>query len=315
MASNNTIVLEGEIGTKYEEYIASGVGKPGHLVMLDSNGKVLKHNVYGGRAARMFATEMALLGKTITDAWAIGDTVPVHRAVPNVDEINARLPAGAAAVVKGDTLISNGDGCLVKATAAGSVVYANTAASAAVTNTTAETAFDKSYTFPANSLKAGDVIKIRFQGIATATNSTDTLAIKLYIGGITGTALISMAATDVADNNVFQGEYTLIVRTVGASGTIVGVGTFKSIPAAEGTMTIKDDILASTTIDTTATQQVAVSATWSVQSTSNSVRLDVLTVEQVRSSGPPGGEVLAIATEAVDNSAGTDEAFLSVMVV
>jgi hypothetical protein len=159
------------------------------------------------------------------------------------------------------------------------VAYANTAASSNVTNTTTETEFDTSYTFAPNSLRAGQLIKIRFQGIAPTTNSTDTLTIKLYIGGKAGTALLSMAATDVADNNVFSGEYVLVVRTDGASGTIVGCGTFKSVPAAEGTATYKDDILASTAIDTTAAQKIAVAATWSAASTSDIVRLDILTVE------------------------------------
>lgn len=159
----------------------------------------------------------------------------------------------------------------------GRLVYAQTAAGTAYSDSTTETALG-SGTIPANSLEVGSVIKVRFQGIATATNSTDTLTIKLYIGGLSGTALISMAATDVADNNVFTGEYELVVRTTGASGTIVGVGTFKSIPAAEGTMTIKDDILASTAIDTTAAQVVAVSGDWSVASSSNSCRLDILNV-------------------------------------
>ncbi len=159
------------------------------------------------------------------------------------------------------------------------MAYSNEAASSAISNTTTETAFDTSYTFPKNSLAAGQVIKIKWQGIVTSTNSTDTLAIKVYIGGITGTLLFTHAATDVANNNVFMGEYELIVRTVGASGTIVGFGRGKSVPAAEGTATYKDDILASTTIDTTAVQRVAVSATWSVASASNSVRLDFLTVE------------------------------------
>jgi hypothetical protein len=102
------------------------------------------------------------------------------------------------------------------------------------------------------------------------------LAVKLYIGGLSGTALISHAATDVANNDVFQGEYELIIRTIGASGTMVGKGTYKSVPAAEGTMTIKDDILASTTVDTTADQKVSVSATWSAASANDSVRLDFL---------------------------------------
>jgi hypothetical protein len=165
------------------------------------------------------------------------------------------------------------------------VAYTNTAASTAVSNTTTETPFDKNYTIPAKTLVPGMRIKIRFQGIATATNGTDTLAVKLTIGSdgatppVGGTALISIPATDVANNDVFTGEYELVIRTGGATGTVVGVGTFKSVPAAEGTMTIKDDILASTTIDTTAAQLIAVTATWSVANAGNSCRLDVLSVE------------------------------------
>ena len=51
-------------------------------------------------------------------------------------------------------------------------------------------------------------------------------------------------------------------------------------PAASGTA-VHDitEILASTTIDTTAAQVVGVAATWSVASASNSCRLDFLRVE------------------------------------
>lgn len=157
--------------------------------------------------------------------------------------------------------------------------YVNTAASTAVTASSTETLFDKYYSIPANKLKASTRVNIRYQGIATATNSTDTLTIKLYIGGLTGTALISHAATDVANDNVFSGEYMLIIRTAGASGTMVGCGTYKSVPAAEGTATYKDEILPSTTIDTTAAQVVGVSATWSTTNAGNSCRLDVLSVD------------------------------------
>lgn len=153
----------------------------------------------------------------------------------------------------------------------------NTAAGTALSNSTTETALAAA-TVRANRLQPGALIQVRFGGIATATNSTDTLTIKLYIGGIGGTALISMAATDVADNNVFTGEYELAVRTIGSTGTIVGQGTFKSIPAAEGTMTIKDDFLASTTLDTTADQDITVAGTWSVASASNSCRIDFFRV-------------------------------------
>jgi hypothetical protein len=100
--------------------------------------------------------------------------------------------------------------------------FSNTAASTAVTNTTAETAFDTSYSIPPNVLQAGDVIRVRFQGIATATNATDTLLIRLRIGGLTGTVVLLGTATDVANNDIFEGEATLVVRTAGAAGTIVG---------------------------------------------------------------------------------------------
>ena len=173
----------------------------------------------------------------------------------------------------GSLLIDHDSGTRIIPYLAGNLSAAGTA----LTDSTTETAL-ASVSIGANRLQVGSLIQIRYQGIATATNSTDTLAVKLYIGGLSGTALISHAATDVADNNVFTGEYELAIRTVGSSGTMVGVGTYKSVPAAEGTATYKDDFLASTTIDTTVAQSVAVSGTWSVASASNSCRLDFLRV-------------------------------------
>lgn len=158
------------------------------------------------------------------------------------------------------------------------LVYANTAASTAITNTTTETAFDSQYTIPANALRAGSKIRVRWQGIATATNGTDTLAIKVYIGGLSGTLLVSAAAVDVANNDLFGGEVEIIVRTAGASGTAYAYGTYKTT-AAEGTYTVKDDFTASFTLDTTATQLVTASATWSVANAGNSCRMDMFIVE------------------------------------
>ena len=162
----------------------------------------------------------------------------------------------------------------------GGVVYRNVAASTAHSNTTTEALFSTQYSIPADTLKAGSVVKIKFQGIATATDSTDTLVIKLYIGGLSGTALLTGTATDVANDNIFAGEFTLIVRTAGASGTFVGYGTHTEVPAASGTA-VHDitEIKASTTIDTTAAQVIGVGADWSVAAAANSCRLDMLIVE------------------------------------
>lgn len=161
----------------------------------------------------------------------------------------------------------------------GGLAYSNTAASTAITgSTTAEQTFDQSYTIPANTLKAGTVVKVRAQGIATTTQANDGVAYKLYIGGTGGTALITAANTDATNSDTFQMECTLICRTAGTTGTFVSTGTYK-VSSAEGTMTVKDDITASTSINTQLNQAMIVTATWNVANATNSCRLDILTVE------------------------------------
>lgn len=160
----------------------------------------------------------------------------------------------------------------------GGVVYRTVAASTALTASSTETAVD-SYTIPANTLKAGTVIKVRFQGIATATNSTDTLTVKLYIGGLAGTAVLTGTATDATNNDIVTGEATFVIRTVGASGTFVAVASGNIVPAATRVAVPVFQITASTTIDTTATQDIAVGYKWSSTSGSNSCRNDIFVVE------------------------------------
>lgn len=161
----------------------------------------------------------------------------------------------------------------------GGVVYRNVARSTVHSDTTTEAAFDTKYNIPANTLKAGTVIKVRFQGIATSTNSTDTLLIKLYIGGITGTAILTGTATNVANDDIFAGEATIIIRTAGASGTLIAHATGNIVPAATRVATSVHQITASTTIDTTAAQEISVGADWSVAHADNDAFLDMMVVE------------------------------------
>lgn len=167
------------------------------------------------------------------------------------------------------------------------VAYANTAASTALSNFTAQRAFDTYYTIPANTLQVGSLIRIRYQGIQTAVNGSDTIQPILTIGATLaattlavtgGTALLTSTATTGAANLIFHGEYELIIRTIGSTGTMVGTGIFKKVPAAEATYAAVDDILASTTIDTTADQIICLGLVYSAASASNSCRLDVMRV-------------------------------------
>jgi hypothetical protein len=160
----------------------------------------------------------------------------------------------------------------------GGLVYGSVAASAAHAASTTETLFDTQYSIPANTLVAGSVIKVRFQGIATATNSTDTLTVKLYIGGLSGTAILTGTATDATNTDIFTGEALIQIRTAGASGTLVAVASGNIVPAATRVAVPVYQITASTTIDTTAAQVIGVGADWSTTG-ANSARLDIMVVE------------------------------------
>jgi hypothetical protein len=161
----------------------------------------------------------------------------------------------------------------------GGVVSCQVAAGTAHTSTTTEAAIG-SYSIPANTLVAGSVIEVQYQGIATATTNTDTLTVKLYIGGLTGTAVLTGTATDVANNAIFAGKATLVIRTIGTAGTFVAYGHHTDVPAVANTATMAvAEIVASTAINTETAQVVAVGADWSTADVNNSCRLDIFIVK------------------------------------
>lgn len=83
---------------------------PGHLVTTNGSGDVIKHATADGKVTPRFALEREEMGKTIDDAYAIGDTVKVG-AFHKGQRVNAIIPSGAN-IAKGASLASNGDGRL-----------------------------------------------------------------------------------------------------------------------------------------------------------------------------------------------------------
>src|SRR4051812_29310787 len=65
----------------------------------------------------------------------------------------------------------------------GMLFYNSVAASTALSNFTAHRAFDTYATIPANALRPGNLIRIKYQGIQTAVNGSDTMQPILTIGG------------------------------------------------------------------------------------------------------------------------------------
>lgn len=284
---------------RYEESRATAIIKPGHLIAIDGDGACAPHTVAGGRCEKAFAIEDALRGRTIDDAYAVGDLIPYIMPQPG-DWVNVLIKAGQN-VSKGDHLVSNGDGCLV-VVRDGNVVFSNAASSAAVTNTTVETAFDVSHSIPANFLKVGDIIRIRAAARATATNSTDTLTLKLKLGT---TVIATTATIDVANGDAGFFDVSFRVRSIGATGSI----------ATAGEATLKTTTTAVTgvhTIDTTAANAVAVTATWSVANAGNSAELTSLEIERTSAAeaGENGGDegyALMVAMDDRDLTAESDD--------
>lgn len=160
----------------------------------------------------------------------------------------------------------------------GGLLYASTAASTAITGATeAETIFDTNYSLPANSCAAGSVFRIRGQGIHTATTGTETHTIALKFGSVT---LALKASVDPANNDIFVFDATVVIRTIGASGTLVA--TSRLARGASDTASPVEQITASTTIDTTAAIVIGVYIDRQTTATdADSARLDILTVEMV----------------------------------
>lgn len=307
MASRGTVVLKGDQHRYHGEAPAyDGNIKPGYLLQLQSDGDVRSHQTRGGKSARWFAKENYLEGKTVSDAYATDDVVLYHKARPG-DVVQAVLKAGEN-VSKGDYAISYGDGTVCKA--ASSFLANSLAASSTVTNTVTETTFSTgTVTIPENTLKAGDMLRVRLHGTVPSTNSTDTLNIKLKIGS---TVIAQTAAFNVTNSDVFLIDASIIFRTIGASGTMVAnaltqIGIINSTAA-------QASALASTSVDTTGDLTMTVTATWSVAHADNQCALQSLVVEHVKSGTGTGNidgvDILGHFTEALDLSAEEDNDFI-----
>lgn len=310
--ATRTIVRKGDLHKWHEEFTTSGIFKPGHLLMRDSSGYAKVHDTPGGQAERLFAKELGIIGATVDDAAASGQSLyPCHYAQRG-DIINARVAANAIAIVKGDKLTSAGDGTLRKALVTGDKLYSSVADSTAITNTSTATAFDVSYTLPAKFLVAGDVINIKGHVLVTAQTSTDAITIKVLIGS---TEVLISGAPDAGTNDIIYFEVNVTIRTVGTAGTYVASGfTFAGTPSAAASAADipSADNLLETAINTNTTNAITVQQSWSANNTPYSCLLKQLIVTMSRS---VQDQVIAFAEDALDNSAVSAEAFIGARIL
>lgn len=109
----NTIKIKSYVDVQ-EEYIADAAIKPGHLIKLDSDGKVTVFATAKGMVLPMFALEDEHRGKTITDAYAQGDRVQCW--IPSRGDVVYAILDKGQNVGIGDMLEPHDDGSLQKLT-------------------------------------------------------------------------------------------------------------------------------------------------------------------------------------------------------
>lgn len=159
------------------------------------------------------------------------------------------------------------------------LLYTLLAAGTALTNSTTETVLG-SYEIPANGLQAGKVYTLSGAVVATATNSTDTLRIRVRVGPttLTGTVVADSGAVDVANGDVVAWSLTATVRNTGSTSVVI-VSGWCTAPGAEGTATARV-AFESLSIDSAVAQKIEATGVWSVANAGNSCRCDHFTVAE-----------------------------------
>jgi hypothetical protein len=160
------------------------------------------------------------------------------------------------------------------------LLSAITADGATHTNSTDEAVL-ASYSFPANSWQAGKVYKFDAAVECPSTHASDTLTLRVRIGGttLTGTAMFTSNATDVADGDIAVISGTLVVRDADSSSTVAYMIAGSDSDAASEVMGAHAGTVAS--LDATAPILLEVTGDWSAANAANQVNALAFNVYEI----------------------------------
>lgn len=156
----------------------------------------------------------------------------------------------------------------------------------AIANTTTETIIFPNVTIPANYLEDGRVLRVHAAG-KLSTTGTPTITFALRWGGVSGTILATTEAITMGSgvtNVNWELDLTIQVRTNGATGTLLAMGSVK-IHTATGTVAQNIfgvsgyDAPAAVTVDLTADTALSLTADWSAAGASNTLTGMIYTIE------------------------------------
>lgn len=149
-----------------------------------------------------------------------------------------------------------------------------------VANTAAETNFSSNYSIIANSLKVGNVIKVRGRGVyGTDAVTAGTLNLKIKVGSTVLLATGTITNTTSITNKGFSFEATLVVTAIGGSGALECQGLAVLSTTLGAALVAHMTNTGTVTVDTTIAQTLQASATFSVADTDNTITLRQFIVE------------------------------------
>lgn len=137
--------------------------------------------------------------------------------------------------------------------------------STTVANTVVETTLFTG-TIPANATSVGDILRFTDLGYYSTANGADTFTMRFKVGATTICTITSSAAN--VTNVPWHSKFTATVRSIGASGTLIGF-------AENDTNAVNKDTAntSTTTIDTTASLTFTVTVQWSNADPGNTLTL------------------------------------------
>lgn len=169
-----------------------------------------------------------------------------------------------------------------------------TADGTAIANTTTETIIFPNITIPANYLQDGRVLRLIAYG-RHGTTGTPTLTFRLRWGGVAGTVIAASGAItcgSAVTAAMWRVELLVQVRSNGSAGTVFAVGEAEVAEDAANTVGSATNATAvglmgsagvatpaAVTVDLTADTALALTATWSAASASNTLTGHIYTVE------------------------------------
>jgi hypothetical protein len=214
------------------------------------------------------------LGATMTTARLLGRTTASTGAIEEIS-------IGSGLTLSAGSLSASGGG------GGNTVTLFSSVADATVGNTTTETTLVNttgatgSMSISANTLAAGDVLHIRGTGYS-GNNGGSWLNVRIKFGSTTICSIVSTSIQTTATTQLFTIDAMVTVRTIGASGTMVGGGNnmrFSGTKAADlYAITAATVSSPSVTVDTTATTTLDVTAQHQTANASNTVTIYALSV-------------------------------------